>query len=122
MIRLILVIIFLLISLLAIFKAYTYHLWLLSIGVAEFAWIFSAITLVLLLTGLLGGRYQMTGTVVGILALILYLSPIIRAWSAGRQLPAALDDTFGKDPAAAKPFSFATMLTGYHQQKISSRI
>jgi len=122
MIRLILIIIFLLISLLAIFKAPTYHLWLLSIGVAEFAWIFAAITLVLLLSGFVGGRYQLAGTISGIIALILYLSPIVRAWSAGRQLSAALDDTFGKDPAAIKPFSLVTMLTGYHQKNISSQV
>lgn len=122
MIRLILVIIFLLISLLAILKAPTYHLWLLSIGVAEFAWVFIVITLALLFSGFLGGRFQMTGTLLGIIALILYLSPIIRAWSEGRQLAHAMDDTFGNDTVTTKPFSFTTMITGYHQKNIPSRI
>jgi acetyl esterase/lipase len=122
MIRLILVIIFLLISLLAIFKAPTYHLWLLSIGVAEFAWIFIAITLVLLLSGFLGGRYQLAGTITGILAFILYHSPIIRAWSIGNQLATAMDDMFGNPPVASKPFSFTTMLTGYQQKNIPSQL
>jgi acetyl esterase/lipase len=121
MIRLILVIIFLLISLLAIFKAPTYHLWLLAIGVAEFAWVFSAITLVLLLSGLFGGRFQLAGTIIGVVAFIFYCYPIVSAWSTGRQLAAAMDDTFS-EPVNTKPFSFATMLTGYHQQDISSTV
>src|SRR3954469_13484782 len=95
MIRLVLIIILLLISLLAIFKAPTYHLWLLAIGVAEFAWIFTAITLVLLLSGFFTGKYQLAGTVLGTIALIIFLSPIIRAWSEGRQLAAAVNNTFG---------------------------
>jgi acetyl esterase/lipase len=114
MIRLVLIIILLLISLLAIFKAPTYHLWLLAIGVAEFAWIFIVITLVLLLGGFIPSKYQLTGTITGLIALMLFLSPIIRAWSEGRQLAAAVDHTFGRDPSAKLPFSFAAMITGNH--------
>jgi acetyl esterase/lipase len=122
MIRLILVIIFLLISLLAIFKAPTYHLWLLSIGVAEFAWVFIAITLVLVLSGFFGGRFQTAGTLCGITALLLYLYPVVKAWSEGRQLANAMDVVFGSDPAASAPFSFSRMISGYPQKEIPSQV
>lgn len=120
MIRLVLIIILLSISLLAIFKAPTYHLWLLAIGVAEFAWIFTAVTLVLLLSGFFAGKYQLAGTILGIIALIIFLTPILRAWSEGRQLAAAVDDTFGNDPSPKPlaPFSLMTMITGNRLKEV----
>jgi acetyl esterase/lipase len=117
MIRLVLMILFLLISLLAVLKAPTYHLWMLAIGVAEFAWVFVTITLVLLLSGIFSHKYQLAGTVLGLLALVLYLSPIIRAVIVSKKLPAELDKAFGPDNAG-EPFSFTTMIKGYPQQDI----
>lgn len=118
MIRLVFIIIFLLISLLAIFKAPTYHLWMLAIGVAEFAWVFATITLVLLLAGFVTPRYQTIGTILGLLALLLYLSPVVRAYMVSRHLSEKLDNTFGKDTPVIKPLSLTTMITGYQQKNI----
>ncbi|SFE27953.1 Acetyl esterase/lipase [Chitinophaga sp. CF118] len=120
MIRLTFTILFLLISLLAIFKAPTYHLWLLAIGVAEYAWVFATITVVLLFTGFFPGKQQLAGTLLGIITLILYLTPVIRAYSQGQHLAAAIDNTLGNDPAiqSSQPFSLTTMITGNHQKTI----
>jgi acetyl esterase/lipase len=94
MTRLILIIILFLISLLAVFKAFEYHIWLLAIGVTEFPWLFSSITFVILLTGFWVNKYQMPGTVIGIIALILFLSPIFRAYILAGNVRGEFDKAF----------------------------
>lgn len=114
MLRLTLLILLFLASLLAVIKPPTYHLWLLSIGVAEFAWVFALITLVALMAGFITGNYQLAGTLVGLAALVLYLSPIFRSYRVARHLKADMDQAMGADPAphVSIPFSLVTMLTG----------
>ena len=80
MIRFYLLILFFLISLLAVFKAPEYHLWLLAIGVTEFPLLFFVITLVLSLTGFWAHKYQMAGTILSVVTMLIFLSPIIRAY------------------------------------------
>ena len=110
MIRLIIIIILFLISLLAVFKAFEYHLWLLGIIVTEFPWVFSTITLVLLLTGLWVNKYQLPGTVTGIIALLLFLSPIVRAYVVASSIRNNLAGSLDINPANDDmPFSFWKM-------------
>lgn len=110
MIRLIFTIILALISLLAVFKAFEYHMWLLAIGVTEFPWLFSSITLVVLLAGFFGGRYTMPGTIIGVIALLLFLSPIARAYVVASNVRAEFDDAFGVANTNSKTsYSFMKM-------------
>jgi len=122
MIRLVLLFIIFLISLLAVFSAPTYHLWLLAIGIAEFAWIFITATFVLLVAGLFIERYRLPGTLLGLVALVLLLSPVYRAYRIAGGLPKAMDEALGdddKDRPPAPPFSLLTMLTDYPQPAIT---
>src|SRR5476651_1451409 len=80
MIRLIAIIFFFLIALLAVFKAPAYYLWLLAIGVTEYALVFIGITVLLLLAGIWVTPYRVAGNIIAALALVLYLSPIVRAY------------------------------------------
>ncbi|MBW8686483.1 alpha/beta hydrolase [Chitinophaga rhizophila] len=124
MIRLVLIIIAFLVSLLTVIRAPTYHLWMLAIGVAEFAWVFITFTFVLLVAGLYPGKYQLAGTIIGIAALLFYISPVIRAWYISRSLPAAMDAALGEtndDAIRAAPFNFLTMLTDYPQPKVTAK-
>lgn len=123
MIRLTLIIITLLVSLLAVFRAPTYHLWLLSIGVAEFAWVFITITFVLLVAGFFPGKYQLAGTILGIITLIILFSPIFRAHTIAKELPVAMNTALGDDDddTGTVPFNFLTMLTDYPQQPVLSK-
>jgi hypothetical protein len=57
MIRLILLVFFFLISLLTVFKAPAYYLWLLAIAVAEFPLIFVTIVVILLVAGIWLHKY-----------------------------------------------------------------
>ncbi|MDB5274893.1 MAG: lip2, partial [Chitinophagaceae bacterium] len=72
-------ILFFLISLLAVCKAPAYYLWLLAIVVTEYPLIFVTITAALTAWGYWVNKYQVPGTYVGIITLLLFLSPIIRA-------------------------------------------
>jgi len=111
MIRLILIVLLFLLSLLAVFKAFEYHVWLLAIAVTEFPWLFSSITIIVLLTGFLRGRYIFPGTIIGIVALVLFLSPIARAYIIAGSVRADFDKSFGvtNTDSTSAPFSFLKM-------------
>ena len=94
MFRLISILCLLLISLLAVFRAPAYPLWLLSVIVQSFPWIFAALVLLLLFTGGYGGRYGLINALASALALVLYLSPVIRAYTTARGLGPKLQLAF----------------------------
>jgi acetyl esterase/lipase len=112
MIRLILLVLFFLISLLTVFKAPAYYLWLLAIAVTEFPLIFVGIVSILLVTGIWLHKYQMASSIFGILALLLFLSPIIRSYVVASTLKQNFVAAFGANSASIKgdntqkPFSF----------------
>jgi len=111
MTRLVLIIIFFLISLLAVFKAPQYHLWLLAIAVTEFPWIFISITLLLLAAGFWIQKYQLASTLIGLVELILFLTPIARAHFVASTLKQNFSVVFGPDSSLDRdnvqpPFTF----------------
>ena len=113
MIRLVLIIIFFLISLLAVFKAPAYYLWLLAIAVTEYPLVFAAIVSVLLIAGFWVQKHQLAGTVIGLVSLLLFLSPILRAYIAAgtlqQEMKASLKIMSSNN--LSKPFSFGRMFT-----------
>lgn len=115
MLRLILLVLLFLISLLAVFKAPAYYLWLLAIAVTEFPFLFISITSILLVAGIWLNKYQMTSNIFGLLALILFLSPIVRSYIAASTLRQDFAHAFDAGSAAfkgdttKKPFSFLRM-------------
>lgn len=110
MTRLLLIIVFFLISLLAVFKAPAYYIWLLSIVVTEFPLFFVLISAVLVASGFWLQKYQLAGTVIGVVSIILYLSPIVRAYAVAATLKDELNTSFGPTGSDAEPpFSFGKM-------------
>jgi len=111
MIRLVLIVIFFLISLLAVFKAPMYYLWLLAIAVTEYPIVFAAIVTTLLIIGFWVHKYQMAGTIIGAASLLLFLSPIVRSYviasTLQNELEVSLDRTTSNK--ISKPFSFGRM-------------
>ncbi|MGI4806235.1 MAG: alpha/beta hydrolase, partial [Janthinobacterium lividum] len=124
MLRLLLILLLLLISLLAVLPAPEYHLWILAIIVTEFPYIFIAVAVILLLIKT-KSRYQKIGNFIGIVALILFLSPIFRAYAVAAKLPENLKATFGSEISTLKnnplktPFSFFSMFSGIGDKAIS---
>jgi acetyl esterase/lipase len=115
MVRFVICIILLLISLLAIFKAFEYTMWMLSVIATEFCWVFMLLTLAALLSGFLSPRYQLAGTIVGAVALILFTSPIIRACRVAGSLKRDFTAVFGAGSTIVDgvdtqpPYSFFNM-------------
>ena len=99
MIKLILIVLLFLISLLAVYKAPAYYLWLLAIGVTEYPLLFAGITTVVLVAGIWIEKYQLASTIIGVLALVLFLTPIIRAYIVSTSLKEEFITAFG--PASA---------------------
>ncbi|MES2807390.1 MAG: alpha/beta hydrolase [Bacteroidota bacterium] len=104
--RLILIIVFFLISLLAIFPAPAYYFWLLAIVVSEFPLVFVAIMIALLLAGLKFEKYQWACIVIATAAIVLYVSPLFRASAAARTLKAEMTTALGAESDMEdEPFS-----------------
>lgn len=124
MIRFIISILLLLVSLLAIFKAPEYYVWMLAILITEFPWIFMALTSIVLLTGFYVDKYQLAGTVTGIIALVLFTSPIIRAYVVSASLKQNFTAAFEQDSTITDdshpPFSFWKQFSG--PKKITPKV
>lgn len=107
MTRLILMLIFFLISLLSVFEAPAYYLWLLAIAVTEFPLIFAGMVITLLISGFWLKKYQLTATIAGVASLILFLSPIVRAYQVADSLQKDMDEGMRVSVPAAtgRPFS-----------------
>jgi acetyl esterase/lipase len=109
MIRFFLILILFLISLLSIFRAPEYHLWLLAIGATEFPWLFAILTIVLLALGVWVPKWQLSGTILGLLTLIIFLSPVVRAYWAARDLKKDMAGALNIQPNEGSPFGFFKM-------------
>jgi len=118
MIRFVICIILLLISLLTIFKAFEYTMWMVSIIATEFCWVFMLFSLAALLSGFFSAKYQLAGTITGVLALVLFTTPIIRAYNVAANLKQNFTAAFGPgstiiDGANTQPpYSFFNMFRG----------
>jgi acetyl esterase/lipase len=112
MIRLTIIIVLFLVSLLAVFRAPAYYLWLLAVGVTEFPLLFAGITSVALIAGIWFQKYQAASTIIGVAALLLFLSPIVRSYIVGSSLKKDFITAFGPGSASIHgdstqaPFSF----------------
>ncbi|MBS7564625.1 alpha/beta hydrolase [Mucilaginibacter sp. Bleaf8] len=121
MLRLILLIVLLLISILVVFNAPTYHLWMLAIMAGEYSLIFIGGTMLLLLSGWWVGKYRLAGTLFGVTALLLFLWPIVSAWRIGKTLPKEMDKALllcgapAAQPLPA-PFTFGRLFKNADQQ------
>ena len=102
-----------LISLLIVLKAPTHGIWLLAVIASEYSIVFAAITTLLLLTNLYFTSYVVLGSLLGSLAVGLFLLPIVRAYSIGQHLSDEMDKAFRpkKKPLLTnrQPFGFSTL-------------
>lgn len=103
----------LLLSLLSLFSAPTYHTWLLAVMVSEFPLIFMGIALALILMSGITDRFRRAGTVISVLAFVLFASPVARALLIADNLPVELNQAFKGTAVSASnpPFSFWKLAT-----------
>lgn len=109
MIRLFLIVILFLISLLCIFRAPEYHLWLLAIAASEFPWLFAGITAIMLALGIWMQKWQIAGSVLGVITLIIFLSPVVRAYWVSRDIKDDMAKAFGVKQNNQAAFGFFKM-------------
>ncbi|RYE26530.1 MAG: alpha/beta hydrolase [Sphingobacteriales bacterium] len=119
MVRLILLLIFLLLSLLTYWRAPALPLWYMAILVAEFSWAFVAAVLLLLFLKI-GGRYQMSGTLIGIAALLSLLSVTVRAMMVSANVDKEFDAAYNiTTPAnAVQPYSIWRTFNGANEKQM----
>jgi acetyl esterase/lipase len=118
-IKLSLLILLLLVSLLTIFKAPAYYLWLAAIVVSEFPLIFICLTGLLLITGFWIQKYQLASTIIGVLAIVLFLSPIIRAYIISGTLKQNFDQAFKPiDNTKDKAFNFLKLFSSSNKTNV----
>jgi len=123
MIRLIVIILLYLMSLLILFKAPTYHLWLLAIMVSEFPWVFVIITTLLLSAGFWWQKYQLASNIIGIAVLMIFLSPVIRAYAIASTLKQNFNEAFAitemTNQDFGRPFNALQMFAGLGSGKVA---
>ena len=116
MIRLILLIILFLLSLLAVFRAQAYYLWLMAVVVTEYPLILVGLTAMLTLAGIWVVPYRLSGNIIGIVAMFIYLSPIVRAYVVARNVNEDMKHAFTNAilPVNISPFSFMGLFKPGH--------
>jgi acetyl esterase/lipase len=115
-IRLVLVIVLVLASLLTVVPAPSYFLWEGSIAVNEWGHYLAIIGLLLIVPGW-STRLGKLSALLALIAVILFLSPLVRGFVVARGLPLKLRATFGADqprslpgaPPRGEPISLATL-------------
>lgn len=108
MIRFYLILIFFLISLLSFSKAPEYHLWLLAIVVTEFPLVFAGATTLLTIWGVWVQKYQLAGTILGLVTLVIFLSPIVRAYWVAKDIEKELVKSFANVSGPNSPVLFSS--------------
>lgn len=111
-IRLIITILLLLVSLLCLFPAPTYKLWLTSIAAGEYSWMFVIATVAIIIWSSFSVDYKLINLTLGVIALVIFSSPVFQAWKIGKTLPPDLEASFGKSQGSKEgnAFSFLTMI------------
>ena len=120
MIQLLLAILFFLLSLLCIFPAPEYHLWYVSILTTEFPWIFILILLPFFFWVNKAKKFRIISLSTSAVALVLFLSPIVRAFSVSANLRQELQTALGApgDSETERPFSMLRMFSGIGEPEL----
>lgn len=93
--RLLFLILLFIASLFTVVKAPAYYLWLLAVLVSEYGVLFIITTILIWLAGFLMSKPQWgISTLIAVMALVLFASPIVRAHNVANHLKADLDEAF----------------------------
>jgi len=101
-----------LLSLLAVFRAPEYHLWILAIFVTEWGHVLALLSLLPFAPGWSSTRGGRLSVAIGAAAAILFLTPLIRSTSVAARLPVDMDSSFGPSEQFSTPLSFKNLLLG----------
>jgi acetyl esterase/lipase len=113
-------------SLLALFEAPTTFLWELAILVTEWGHVLAFLSLLLFLPGWRDSRQNQIAAVLGLIAAVVALTPLLRAMPVAKNLPAQLKSTFGENQPLSfvdassrpRPLVARDLLTGVDSPKV----
>lgn len=120
MVKLILLLLFFLLSLLMIFRAPTNLLWYVSILVTEFSWVFILLIFGLLLWPVANPKFTFACTITGYISILIFLLPYWQAWRLSRTLKQEFKAVFGKETKqhTESPFQLSKIVSGIGARKI----
>lgn len=103
---------FLLLSLLAVFRAPTYHLWILSIFVTEWGHALAILSLLPFAPGWTTTKGGKVAVSLATASCFIFLTPLMRAVPVARDLPQNMESSFGPSDVISKPLSLKNLLMG----------
>jgi len=124
MVRLVLLIIVFLLSLLCIFPAPTFHLWMVSILSTEFCWLFLVLTVILLFVRVDARMKRRIGTLLGLAAFAFFSYPLFSAYKVSMTLDKDFECSFPTVPSATSggpaqsPLSFSRLFSALWQESV----
>lgn len=114
-----------LLSLMVFFKAPTNFFWRVSVAITEFPYIFILTSLILFIVYLKADKYKIVTLIIGGVTCIIYITPIIQAYTKSIELPGALDQNFPfkeNETYLEQPYSFIKMFSGIGIKDIEPEI
>ncbi|MEO6149587.1 MAG: alpha/beta hydrolase [Mucilaginibacter sp.] len=112
MIRLILLIVLFLTSLLALVGAPTHQLWIAAIAVTEYPLVPALVTALVTTGAFVKQKYRLAGNILGFLTIIIFLSPVARAYNIGKTTRAEIVTALGDSavfPVENRPFRISKL-------------
>jgi len=109
--RLVLNIILFLGSLLCVFVAPTFRLWIASIAVSEFPLIFVSVAGLLLMWSILARKYRTLNATLATVSLITFIIPVVLAYKIGNKLSDDLASRLGGSPERHNVFTLKRLFT-----------
>jgi acetyl esterase/lipase len=125
MLRRILIILFFIISLLAVFPTPEKHIWYITILVTEFPWIFLTVAGLLMVWSLSRKKYRGVELLVCGVSFVLFFYPVGVAYSVGYDLRERIEHSFGKGSGTVQglqqhtPYAFYRMMTGIGADQVT---
>jgi acetyl esterase/lipase len=104
LVRLVLNIIFFLASLLCVFAAPTFRLWIFSIAISEFCWAFILVSMLLLAWSIAKKKFQTINITLATVSFITFSIPLLLAYRIGKTLPTELALKLGGEPIKESVF------------------
>lgn len=123
--RIIIALIFFLLSLLVLFKAPTNFLWKLAVAITEFPYISILLSLLFFISCFYTERLKLLSILFSGISLLIYCLPIFQVYMRGRNLEKDLVSNFSfqsKDNYLSQPFSLIKLITGIGAKKTEPEI
>lgn len=109
---------FFLVSLLAVFRAPSYHLWMLAIAVTEWGHVFAVLSLLPFAPGWRKSPLRKAAAGISIASFFLFLTPLIRSQYVASSIAHDMESAFGPSFVISTPLSYKDVFLGVAVPKV----